>query len=164
MNKQPILLSWCNSNTVNFIETRIKLSWKLWLPVRALNSFCQPRVLNCWPKGWRLLFREIYTLVSHSIKPVGSLCISSVDFEGLLVCVFFPQTRIRSSAAAVYSVAATMIKDGTYVWRRSAIKPTEEKEVTIIMLLITLYLHLPLWLPTRDEPQLYFRTEESNKS
>jgi len=42
------------------------------------------------------------------------------------------QTRIRSNAAAVYSVAATMMKDGTYVWRRSVIKPIEEKEVTII--------------------------------
>jgi len=72
----------------------------------------------------------------------------SKESEWLLFCFFFlSQTRIRSNAAAVYSVAAAMIKDGTYVWRRSVIKPTEEKEVTIIEEL-TLFLHSPLI--TRD--------------
>jgi len=67
----------------------------------------------------------------------------SKESEGLLFCFFFlSQTRSRSNAAAVYSVAAAMIKDGTYVWRRSVIKPTEEKEVTIIEEL-TLCLHSP---------------------
>ena len=53
------------------------------------------------------------------------------------------QTRIRSNAAAVYSVAAAMIKDGTYVRNRSVIKPIKEKEVIIIEKL-TLYSHSPL--------------------
>ena len=37
-----------------------------------------------------------------------------------------PQIRIRSSDAAANSVAAARIKDGTYVWRRSVIKPVKK--------------------------------------